>query len=169
MNAVDRWQELTVADVMSRNVVSVGASATMGEAAARLSNDKLSCLPVVDEQGHCVGILTVHDVVRFQAEQHSADGRWANEHRISKQRPSEPLRILPESGEGVGKYMSPAVQTVRSSAPLTRAAQMMCAAHIHHLLVLSERGAPVGVVTTLDIVASIVNAMAEFEPLGRKP
>ena len=52
-----------VQEVMSSPVVSVGAGASLEEAAGRMLADKLGSLPVV-EDGHIVGILTETDLLR---------------------------------------------------------------------------------------------------------
>ena len=51
--------------VMSRKLVAVRPN-TLLRAAARVMLDyKISCLPVVDKDLRCVGILTIRDVVRW--------------------------------------------------------------------------------------------------------
>jgi predicted transcriptional regulator len=57
--------------------------------------------------------------------------------------------------------MSALVQTVGPDRPLTEAARLMCHNHIHRLLVLDAQGRPTGVVTALDIVAALINAVEE--------
>jgi predicted transcriptional regulator len=37
----------------------------------------------------------------------------------------------------------------------------MCAEHIHRLLVLDQQERPVGVVSTMDVVAALLNAVEE--------
>jgi hypothetical protein len=40
---------------------------------------------------------------------------------------------------------------------------MMSAEHVHHLLVLDECSRPLGVVSTMDVTAAIVNAFDEID------
>jgi CBS domain-containing protein len=54
----------TLRDVMSTDVVSVGPTASLEEAAGRMSRKNVSGLPVVDEHGKLVGVLSQKDVVR---------------------------------------------------------------------------------------------------------
>jgi CBS domain-containing protein len=51
-------------DVMSDGVMSVNAGATVLEAARLLVNARVSAMPVVDDQGFMVGILSEADVIR---------------------------------------------------------------------------------------------------------
>ena len=51
-------------DVMSDGVVSVGVDATVFEVAELLVNSRVSALPVVDEHGFMVGIVSEADLIR---------------------------------------------------------------------------------------------------------
>jgi CBS domain-containing protein len=50
---------------MTRDVMTVGPDVNASVAAAALLDHKFGCLPVVDDQGVLVGILTEHDFLRF--------------------------------------------------------------------------------------------------------
>jgi CBS domain-containing protein len=58
--------------------------------------------------------------------------------------------------------MTPAVQSVSPNTPLLRVAQIMSVEHIHHLPVI-ENERVVGVVSTLDVVSTMVNAVDEWD------
>ena len=58
--------------------------------------------------------------------------------------------------------MSEAVQSIDPGASLLIAARMMCAEHIHRLLVIDDSQQPVGVVSTMDIIAAMVNVVDEM-------
>jgi CBS domain-containing protein len=58
-------EEVHVAHVMTRDVMTVGPDVNASVAAAALLDHKFGCLPVVDDQGVLVGILTEHDFLRF--------------------------------------------------------------------------------------------------------
>lgn len=53
---------LTVRDVMTKEVVTIDAEATVREAAERLLKHKVGCLPVL-ERGALVGIVTTSDLL----------------------------------------------------------------------------------------------------------
>lgn len=57
-----------VRDIMTRDVVTVRAETTVGEAAKLLLRHKFGCLPVVEDDGKLVGIVTEHDFVRLLVE-----------------------------------------------------------------------------------------------------
>jgi acetoin utilization protein AcuB len=59
-------RSLRVDDVMSRELVTIGADASVGEAAHKLLSHRVGCLPVV-ESGALVGIVTTSDLLRALA------------------------------------------------------------------------------------------------------
>ena len=59
------WAQLTVEKIMSRNVLTVKADAPMVEAARIMLENKVSGLPVLDDSGKLIGIITESDVFRM--------------------------------------------------------------------------------------------------------
>ena len=53
-----------VGEVMTRDVVTVAADATLGEAATLLLGRRIGCLPVVKPDGTLVGLVTETDLLR---------------------------------------------------------------------------------------------------------
>jgi CBS-domain-containing membrane protein len=151
----DRVQALTVADVMSRHLTVIPTSASMHDAACVLADNLASCAPVVDDAGTCVGVLSASDFLTFEIDRTgrvvAAHGREVNTPMKGDQLPWNSVR----------KFMSTAVQTVPAESTLVHASEVMCSEHIHRLFVLDKRGVPVGVVSTLDVVAALVKATKE--------
>ena len=50
-------------DVMSRDVVSVSASTTAFDAAKLLLNSRLTAVPVIDDSGAMIGIVSEADLI----------------------------------------------------------------------------------------------------------
>ncbi|MBI3757721.1 MAG: CBS domain-containing protein [Deltaproteobacteria bacterium] len=55
---------IRVRDVMEKEVVMVDAEAGVIEVVDKLMSDKIGCLPVTDQQGKLVGLLTETDCLR---------------------------------------------------------------------------------------------------------
>jgi CBS domain-containing protein len=55
---------IEVAEVMSRSVISVEPETTTHEAARLMIRHRIGCLPVVDESGAPIGLLTETDLLR---------------------------------------------------------------------------------------------------------
>ncbi len=53
--------------VMTRNPITVSPDTPIAEAASLLLKDKIGCLPVIDEEGSAVGIVTDADFLRYVA------------------------------------------------------------------------------------------------------
>jgi CBS domain-containing protein len=58
-------QPLSLRDVMTRDVETVGPHASAREAIEMLLDRRFGCLPVVDTQGNLVGIVTESDFMRL--------------------------------------------------------------------------------------------------------
>jgi CBS-domain-containing membrane protein len=147
----ERLQGLTVGDVMSRKVITISASADMAEAANALSGAGASGAPVVDADGRCIGVLSATDFLKYEGSR-GAGGRRTHVRTGDR-------NYLPRNS--VRRFMSTAVQTVPRDATLMHAARVMCVEHIHRLLVLDDRSSPVGVVSTLDVIAALIGAVDE--------
>jgi CBS domain-containing protein len=53
----------TAADLMTPNPISIGQNATIEEAAAFLTDQRISAAPVIDDAGRAVGVLSRPDIV----------------------------------------------------------------------------------------------------------
>ena len=159
-HVIDRLAALRVADVMAREVRTVGKNQTMSEIAADWVENGLSSAPVVDELGHCVGVVSASDFVKRENRiQQSGDGGSAT----SDEQTGHPYRCAPVADDYVSHHMTDAVQTIHPAESLLQAARVMCAEHIHRLLVVDPQGHPVGVVSTMDVVAATVNVVDEMD------
>lgn len=65
--------ELSAASCMSTPVVSVHAGATLTEACRMMEHRKVRRLPVVDDAGRCVGIISQADIARHAPEARTGD------------------------------------------------------------------------------------------------
>lgn len=146
-SAVDRLLTLKVKDVMTRRVVCVEKDQTLASAACLFVDKKISGAPVVNDKGQCVGVLSAIDYVRRE---HVLRGEW------------------PEGGadDCVHQQMSVGVRSVEPEQTLLTAARIMCEKHVHRLPVLDSDGKPVGLITSMDVVAALVNAIDERETLA---
>ena len=159
-SAIERLLSLRVSDVMSRNVVSIQAAAAMRQAAGTLTQYFISGAPVVDQQGQCVGMLSAIDFVRCVAESTKDAPSESRADKCNEVRGNRDVCPVP-AADSVATHMSALVQTVEASQPLTQAARLMCENHIHRLVVLDRQGHPAGMLTSLDIVAAMINAVEE--------
>jgi CBS domain-containing protein len=59
------WAQLTVSKVMSKNVYTVKPESSILDAAELMLEHKISGLPVLDDEGVLVGIITESDIFRM--------------------------------------------------------------------------------------------------------
>jgi predicted transcriptional regulator len=154
-----RLAALQVEDVMTHRVVTVSVNNTMSEAADLFSEHQITGAPVIDELGHCVGVLSATDFVHSKAEE--LDGRHEVGHFLCSRHPSGLYGIDEVRHDLVRSHMSPAVQTMDQSASLLMAARCMCQEHVHRLIVIDIRGAPTGILTSLDLIAAMISAVED--------
>ena len=61
-----RGHELTVDELMTKNVITIEADASAGTARKLLHEHRIEKLVVVDDSGHCTGLITVKDIEKSQ-------------------------------------------------------------------------------------------------------
>lgn len=132
--------DLRVADMMTIDPVSVRAEADIDEAEELLRRYHVSGLPVVDEHGALVGVISQTDLLYLAA-------------------PSVRALIRRSGSEiRVGEVMSVPPVTIESSAPLTEAARVMHGRRLHRLVVVDGDAHPTGVLSAMDFVALAADA-----------
>jgi len=135
----------TVRDLMSKEVVSISADAAFRDAAIVMEHHRISGLPVIDDDGALVGVLSNTDLVRSRATEHLWQ-RW----------PGLAVRHL---------MTSPAI-TIHETATIEEAAALMEHHRIHRLVVVSssDETRPLGVLSTTDLIRTIARGMSNGTP-----
>ena len=75
--------------IMTRKLVAVRAHTSLRAATRVMLDHKISCLPVLDANKHCIGIVTIRDVVRWAIEELEYDFNSGN---ISGRRQADQTR-----------------------------------------------------------------------------
>jgi len=149
---------MNVADIMTRQVISVTPQTTIAEAAQLLLDNRISGLPVVDPGGAVVGIVTEGDLLRRvetgTQRRHShwlefliAPGRLAREYTDANAR-------------NVGEVMSAEVVSVTPGDALPEVIRLMEHHHVKRLPVI-EAGRLVGIVSRANLVRALLRNLAE--------
>lgn len=55
--------------IMTRQLVAVRPRTTVRDAARVMLDHRISCLPVLNDENKCVGIMTLRDIVRWAADE----------------------------------------------------------------------------------------------------
>jgi CBS domain-containing protein len=139
---------MDVKDVMTRNPISIEQDAPVGTAVAIMADHKIRHLPVVDERGTVVGLVTDRDL-RSAALAPALEEHLSNEARRRLRGIGTALENL-----RVKDAMTWHPVTTRPDLPLTQAAALMIEKHVGSLPVL-ENGALVGILTERDALRAL--------------
>jgi CIC family chloride channel protein len=121
----DSLRTTAVADVMNRVVDTIDLDDTVGDVADRITRGDRGAFPIIDDDGHCLGVVSRRDL-------------------ISRQLPRDaPVREIASSD----------VVSISPDASLVDAMQLMAQESMTHLPVV-ENGLLVGICTRADIVRS---------------
>lgn len=157
MNAAELLAETPVGSAMSEVRLTVSPTQKIPELARLFKEHKVSSAPVVNERDQCIGIITSSDLVRYESLLPEMNARIDRgiDFEVRPSSDGGPLELVSHPFDEVQQQMTPALQTVSPNASLREAARIMCTEQIHHLLVLDESDHPVGILSTLDILAQL--------------
>ncbi len=149
-------QPLRVKDVMSKEVVSVYPDDTLHEALELIVQNRISGLPVVNGNGHCVGMLSTTDLIDLT---HELDDELHNIGRGGQTGHQWLLEQLAEAlgSERVSEQMTENVATIRPEATLPQAAAEMLRNRVHRLPVTDQDNRLLGIVSTMDILGAVAD------------
>jgi CBS domain-containing protein len=119
-------------EIMSRNVACVRRDLDAERVAELMVLNHLGCMPVVEEPGRPIGMITKLDLVQRMV---ALDGEQAGGLTMT-----------------AGQLMMPMAIALNERATIAHAAALMANEDIHHLFVVDDDGRLIGVVSTMDIV-----------------
>ena len=137
-------------DVMTTWVATLGANATVREAAQLMAERRVSALPVIDDEDRMIGIVSEGDLVRRAELGTETAGSWWLV-ALAKGAAADYRKT---HGVAVSDVMTRRVVSVGPSTPLADVAQLMEKHRIKRLPVL-DAGRLVGIVSRADLVRSL--------------
>ncbi|MGQ9833556.1 MAG: DUF190 domain-containing protein [Candidatus Villigracilaceae bacterium] len=135
-----RSSPLKVADVMTSPAITVRGDEPLGLAAARMAEHGIKRLPVLDEKGRLIGVLSRVDVLR-QVVGEEARKRAAHA-------PTGAARTL-------GDIMLPEIPTIEADAHLAEVIARFLEAGTRRLIVVDDAGRPLGMISDADAVTRV--------------
>jgi CBS domain-containing protein len=141
-------------DVVSRHLVTVNPQDTLREAVSAMVENRVSALPVVDARSHCVGVLSVTDIIGLtkdlgdELNALSESGGLDHESLVQKLEHADLLT------DQVQAWMSTNVVSIGIDSTVQKAARQMLRNKVHRLMVLDEEKRVIGVVSTMDLLAA---------------
>ena len=124
---------MQVLDLMTTEVFTVSPDTGIKKAAQLMFRQRVSGLPVVDDEDRVAGIITEADFLRMEVARDEADD--------------------PQPIERVGDVMSGGVVTIGPTESVAEAAKVMVVQDVKRLPVVDDERRIVGIISRLDIVA----------------
>ncbi len=155
---------LTAADVMTTNVKTVGPDAKVAEIARLLSDNNISAVPVCDDQGRVLGVVSEGDLLRPVGQTMSAKRAWwltlvADGTEVA---PSVLECISMQNQRARDLMVAPAISATEATT-VAAMADMLMNHRIKRLPILRD-GTLVGIVSRADLVHALArtpSAIAE--------
>lgn len=144
--------------VMTRKVITVRSETPVVEAANIMLREHISGLPVVDEAGKLIGILSQSDFIRrVEIGTQKRRGRWLQFFVGPSKLASDFVR---ERGREVGEIMTSDVRTITETTSLADAVKLMDQHNLKRLPVV-EMGHVVGIVTRTNLLQAFASLARE--------
>jgi len=152
---------ITAAQIMTRDVISVTPETSIEELASVLSKNRISGAPVVDEEGALVGIVTEKDLIRQNARLHIPTVIRIFDASIMLGKPGRMLDEMKRmAATRVEDILSREVVTISPEDTIQEIATIMSEKNVHLLPVLDE-GKIVGIVGKVDMVRALSTTSEE--------
>ena len=150
---------MQVRDIMTRNVISVGAEESVVEAARLMLQNRISGLPVLDKEGELIGIVTEGDFLRRgELGTHRRRPKWL-EFVLGPGRLAQ--EYVHASGRKVEEIMTPDPRTVAEDASLEKVVETMEHRHIKRLPVV-RAGRMVGIVSRANLMHALASVSRDM-------
>ena len=150
--------------MMSRHVITIGADADLVDAIKTMLKHGVSGLPVVDQAGKLVGILSKSDFLRrAEIGTERKRGRLltflAGPDKVA-------FDFKREHGRNVGEIMTPKPATITADTPVEEIARIMESRHVRRLPVMNGDKI-VGIVTHSDFLPVIARLELNAQSVGQ--
>jgi CBS domain-containing protein len=123
------FEFVPIAEAMTTSPITARADTSVHALASLMTEHHISCVPIVDDAKRPTGIVTKLDLIEC-----------ANDGRTSAR-----------------EVMMPHAMTLGPDASLKHAAELMTREGFHHVLVVDDTRALIGVVSTFDITRWVAN------------
>jgi CBS domain-containing protein len=149
----------TVAEWMNRELLTVMPSTPISEAVKLLVDRHIGGLPVIDDAGKLVGIISESDLMWREQGVEQPPYMLFLGGVIYFQNPLTYDRDLHKAlGQTVGEVMTPHAISITADTTLPEAAKLMHDKKLRRIPVVDDRQHPIGIITEGDIVRAIASA-----------
>lgn len=147
---------LTAGEIMTKVIITVNPEMGVEELASLLWENKIGGAPVVDAQGHLMGVVTENDLIDQSKKVHIPTVLSILDSMIFLENPARlDQEIKKMTGTKVADIYSSKPVTVNEATTLEELASIMADRKVHTLPVTTSEGQLVGVIGKSDIIRAI--------------
>jgi len=147
-------------EIISSGLVSINPQSKLREALAVMLENRVTALPVVDVRRHCVGVISVTDLLGSAKDLNDELNALSETGGLDHEALVEKLEHADLLTEQVQDWMSTDPISVGIEDSVQHAAKLILRHRVHRLVVLDEQRRVVGVVSTMDLLAAYVEGDA---------
>ncbi len=138
---------LTVRDLMTTVVHALKPTSKLSEARATFEGGLYRHLPVADEDGRLLGLVSTSDLLELTCEAYGAE--------------SETMGAVIDRQFNLLEVMTTNLATVSPDDPLRHAAALLAEGPFHSLPVLNADGKLVGMLTSTDLIECLLDLLSK--------
>jgi CBS domain-containing protein len=150
----------TAGDLMTRDVAVAHPDTSLLEAVKLMAQRRISGMPVVDNYGAIVGMISEGDLIRWHEGYTERQARWLDMLAEGTEIAPAFVKEIQEHHRKIKSVMSAGATTVMEDTLAREIAQLMCAKNIKRVPVLRD-GKLIGIVARSDLVRALAQKLDE--------
>ncbi len=146
-------KKLVVKDIMTKNVITIDKNATVGELSKLLIKNKISGIPVVDDNNNLVGIATDADIIIQESDLPlplSFSHAFLQKYESYVKSTKEYLKTKVEN------IMTKGLKTIYEDDTITKAVNIIINNDINRIPVVDKNNRLKGIITRADIIKFMI-------------
>ena len=124
---------------------------TIRQLARLFEEHEISGAPVVDKEGHVIGVVSMMNLIR-RCSEGTVDIPPAYLFEVLRKESGEGEQVIPEPLICVEDFMTEDLVTVAPNTPAALVARLMFEKRIHRIVIVNHDRFPAGIVTSLDLL-----------------
>lgn len=153
-------RERKAADIMTPEPVCAEPSTRLRELARLFEEHEISGMPVVNQEGRVVGVVSKTDLIRRCVEGTAEIPPAYLFEILCEQGEDEPGGVMPEPLVCVQDIMTEDPLTVARDVSVGTIARLMYENRIHRVIVVDKENFPVGIITSMDLLGAFPGGSA---------
>ena len=142
-------RKIAVRDIMTKKVVTVKRESNIHEVSVLFSENRISGLPVVDEENHVIGVVSEAHILAMAGMEKGHTFKDILRHLLGEPLPKR------KHGDRVGEVMSSPAITTSAEADIREVAEILENRRIKRLPVVDEEYRLLGIISRGDIVRAM--------------